>query len=401
MNQTRKYALLYGLSESSSVPGGRYYRSAEANCGSQRLRHPCRQDGSPLRCCSGCALWHSPPPSVKKKTERSSDMIEIVFGEGACGSLKVAQGYGKGKYPGGAVSVFIRNTDGTAPAAEEIQAAQLRAEEEARRDWENAVPLDSRRDDVHCFDIALSVGDISDDGIGNQRRNVLRQMLSVHDREDIGDHVEEKIQRTTAALSSVMERYVLGEDVRIWYSHNPDELCGMYWLMAQLRPLKSQTAIYLVNLPIWEYGKENTVIFRNGWGDVAPGEWGKYISLQEKVRPAFLSACAMKWRQLQEENAPLRVMLNGKLQSVPEDIYDCFIDREIAAQPDEFKMAVVIGNVLGKYQLGIGDVWVSNRIEKMIDDGILEIVQDAPKGELRYRRILRKRRGFGLCRLRT
>ena len=59
-------------------------------------------------------------------------MIEIVFGEGACGSLKVAQGYGKGKYPGGAVSVFIRNTDGTAPAAEEIQAAQLRAEEEAR-----------------------------------------------------------------------------------------------------------------------------------------------------------------------------------------------------------------------------------------------------------------------------
>ena len=54
-------------------------------------------------------------------------MIEIVFGEGACGSLKVAQGYGKGKYLGGAVSVFIRNTDGTAPAAEEIQAAQKTA----------------------------------------------------------------------------------------------------------------------------------------------------------------------------------------------------------------------------------------------------------------------------------
>ena len=71
---------------------------------------------------------------------------------------------------------------------------------------------------MHCFDIALSVGDISDDGIGNQRRNVLRQMLSVHDREDIGDHVEEKIQRTTAALSSVMERYVLGEDA-VSYTH--------------------------------------------------------------------------------------------------------------------------------------------------------------------------------------
>ena len=28
----------------------------------------------------------------------------------------------------------------------------------------------------------------------------------------------------------VIKRYVAGEEVRIWYSYNPDELCGMYWL---------------------------------------------------------------------------------------------------------------------------------------------------------------------------
>ena len=27
--------------------------------------------------------------------------------------------------------------------------------------------------------------------------------------------------------------------------------------------------------------------------------------------------------------------------------------------------AIVIGNVLGKYQLGISDVWISNRIDKI------------------------------------
>ena len=48
-------------------------------------------------------------------------------------------------------------------------------------------------------------------------------------------------------------------------------------------------------------------------------------------------------------------------------------------------------NVLGKYQLGISDVWISNRIDKMLEDGVLEIIQDAPKGETNYRRILRKR----------
>ena len=38
-------------------------------------------------------------------------MIEIVFGESACGSLKIAQTYGKGKYRGSAVSVFMRHED--------------------------------------------------------------------------------------------------------------------------------------------------------------------------------------------------------------------------------------------------------------------------------------------------
>ena len=165
----------------------------------------------------------------------------------------------------------------------------------------------------------------------------------------------------------------------------------MYWLMKQLRPLNCQTTIYLVKLPTWEYGKENTMTSKIAWGEVSPGEWGNYITLQEKANPVFLSACAMKWNQLQNENAPLRAMLNGKLQSVSEDIYDSFILREIAEQPEQFKMAIVIGNVLGKYQLGISDVWISNRIDKMLEDGVLEIIQDAPKGETNYRRILRKR----------
>ena len=40
-------------------------------------------------------------------------MIEIVFGESACGSLKIAQTYGKGKYRGSAVSIFMRHEDGS------------------------------------------------------------------------------------------------------------------------------------------------------------------------------------------------------------------------------------------------------------------------------------------------
>ena len=164
-------------------------------------------------------------------------MIEIVFGESACGSLKIAQTYGKGKYRGSAVSVFMRHEDGSVPSSDEMKEAQIQAQEQEHIAWENAIPLGGKSSDVYCFDMALSVGDISDNGIGEQRKNVLKKMLSVWFVEDLDYQVEEKIQKIKTTLSSVIERYVAGEEVRIWYSYNPDELCGMYWLMKQLRPL--------------------------------------------------------------------------------------------------------------------------------------------------------------------
>ena len=46
--------------------------------------------------------------------------------------------------------------------------------------------------------------------------------------------------------------------------------------------------------------------------------WDQVKPVVPLLSGVFLSACAMKWNQLQNENAPLRAMLNGKLQSVSE-----------------------------------------------------------------------------------
>ena len=106
-------------------------------------------------------------------------MIEIVFGESACGSLKIAQTYGKGKYRGSAVSIFMRHEDGSVPSSDEMKKAQLQAQEQERIAWENAIPLGGKSSDVYCFDMVLSVGDISDNGIGEQRKNIFKKMLSL------------------------------------------------------------------------------------------------------------------------------------------------------------------------------------------------------------------------------
>ncbi len=49
--------------------------------------------------------------------------------------------------------------------------------------------------DVYCFDMALSVGDISDNGIGEQRKNVFKKMLSVCFVEDLDYQVEKKYRK--------------------------------------------------------------------------------------------------------------------------------------------------------------------------------------------------------------
>lgn len=313
-------------------------------------------------------------------------MIEIAFSESARGSLKIAQHYGKGKYNGGAVGVILSGSFTQA----EIEAARRRAEEQEKRRWEEAVPLDGNPGDVYGFDLALSVGDISGDCLGIERQRALEAMCSVWNMPDISVFISEKIERAKADLETVLVRNGAGEPVRIWYSHNPDELCGLHWLMAAMCPLKGKGDIYAVELPPWIQWDDDTVVRYNGWNDVSPGEFGRFVTAQKRLSDVFVKACAGEWRQMQTENMPLRAVLNGRMTGVPENFYDSFIRREIGRQDGIFHEARLIGDIIGKYQLGIGDGWISRRIDAMIRNSELSIVEEAPEGGPVYRKKLKK-----------
>ena len=69
----------------------------------------------------------------------------------------------------------------------------------------------------------------------------------------------------------------------------------------------------------------------------------------------------------------MRVVLNGKLHSVKMDFYDPFIRKEIPNDP--FKVAQLIGLVLGRNHLGIGDWLIAQRIRRMVESHELIAVQ--------------------------
>ncbi len=317
-------------------------------------------------------------------------MIEIVFNESAAGSLKVAQHYGKGLYREGAVSVFLKKQNGSEPTEEEKETLLKEIREKERIAWEQAIPIGGNASDVFCFAQGLSMGDISEDSFWENRNVWLSTSYSIYPHDHVDKWVDKMIKTAPTNLETISKRSAEGEPMRIWYSDQPDELCGMYWMMAQIAKMDVGGSIYVVKLPDWEEGKSGTVIQRVGWGEVSAEEWGKFVSLQREISKTFIIASAARWRVLQEENTPLRGVLNGRLVSLPEHIYDSFILKEIEQEDMIFQEARLIGRLMGKYQLGISDVWFAFRIEEFVRKGILAVEQEALEGEVSYRRTLRK-----------
>jgi hypothetical protein len=306
----------------------------------------------------------------------------------------MAHSFGISEYLGGCSGVIIGHSDGHKPTQEEIETAQREADEKFRSAWQNAVPLGGNPADVFGLNLALSVGDVSEQQPGTKRLQALEHLFSIYPP-DVGHEAAQDIMRAVHKnLTAIQERAEAGEPIRVWYSNQPDDMCGLYWFMEQLRQWKALDGeLFLVKLPEWELDGDNTIIHRSGLGELSPEDWHKYLDSQVFAPPVLKSSFAAHWRELQSENAPLRAVLNGQLVSAPESLYDGFIRREIEieAEDEEFQEAVVIGRVLGKYRLGIGDAWVALRIEEMIRAGALEVLSAASKDSPVYHRMLRKR----------
>ena len=316
-------------------------------------------------------------------------MLEIVFTDSACGSLKMAQSFGKGKFHGGCIGVFIHHGDGTEATQAEIDEEIRKAEEKERQKWEQAVPLGGKSSDVFGFPLGLSFGDIHDPLCIRDRLDATKVLFSFWN-EQLEMQMRDQMAESAENLEKVRNRISGGEDVRIWYSDIPDELCGFYWLMDELRTLpEGHGTIYAVKQPQYdEIG--DTVCSYNGWGEIEPGQFSKFTSLAVPISDRMRRIYGNAWKQLQEENAPIRACINGQLRSAPENLYDHYIRMELDREADEFKEARVVGNVLGRYQLGIGDGYIHYRIEKMVKEGKLIAVTVPKEDDPGYWRILRK-----------
>ena len=289
-------------------------------------------------------------------------MLELCFSQSARGGLRCAQHCGGGGRK--VFGVIVGRDDGRPATRKEIRQAQKQAQQKREALDREAIPLGGTPSDVLALSLGLDMGDIREP-LGEARQELQRQWYGGND-EDADRDWQETLEGADhlRALGS-------GDAVRIWVDYTPASACGLLHAAYLLKDTKA--AVSVVPLPRWrEEGK--AVVSYQGWGEVEPELFGHFLSREEPVPPLILGVMASRWRELQQENAPLRAVVNGRVRSVGADFYDGLIRKHIPE--GQTKIALIIGDVLGWEKPGIGDIWLVERIRWMLSAGELRMVRE-------------------------
>lgn len=295
-------------------------------------------------------------------------MIEVLFGESECGAMKAAKNYRKPDFDNGAIGWI-----GKKPSREEFEKMF------------DGKAVGGNSSEVICIHFALDIGDVNVSIESEYRKRLIFDMHTINGMDDnsILQDLENSWKRYLNEIERLKNYAAQGESIRLWYSDSPYSACGFYYVCSILRDYNCK--VFVIKLPQYMQLSENVMQFYTSWGEIDAGKFYKFLPLEKELSSREIQSFTSNWAELKEEKSTLRAVVNGKLIGVPEDFYDHLIRKEIP--DDEFIMARLIGNILGKHPLGVGDWWYAKRIKKMIEEGELMVV--LKKKEI-YRQVLKK-----------
>ena len=306
-------------------------------------------------------------------------MLEVCFSDSVKGSLTIAQNCDK---VCGVATAVISGSKGLLAGFAKRKA--LKAFQEHTQELQKkAVPLGGNRDDIVSLPFQLSEGDIlapityencpRKDFIYSQYQFYLFAL----DRNQMDANLEETFRSQWGQAIADLEKLKSCPDkIRIWVDNTPDARCGLLFIADMLKD--SDVEIHVVELPEKIQADKNSIISYRGWGEVEPELFGTFLDRERTLTEAEIMELSRRWEALSEENAPLRVYENGTVRSVPETYYDNLIRQEFPK--DACKVAIVIGNALGRRQIPTGDAFIARRVQQYIHSGELEVVQPGKGG---------------------
>ena len=285
-------------------------------------------------------------------------MIEVLFGESEAASMKAAKSTIVTGKTNGPTSVWL--------------VSQKKPPTKPSEGW-----ISGTAKDVICLVFMLDIGDIKEELDSQYRKELIYSMYS-QGQWGNDSEMDTELQKAHKAYVNEWKRlkeYLEnGEAVRVWYSDASYSRCGFYNLCSMLENFDNE--IHVVKMPEYVTRGNSTVIYQN-WGEVAAEEFSGFLPYEKILSTAEIRMYSFLWKQLKEENKPLRATVNGKLVSVPESFYDFLILQRLTVRP--IKEARLIGDILGHYPIGIGDWWYAKRIDYLIAQGKIKVMENSEK----------------------
>lgn len=296
-------------------------------------------------------------------------MLEVCFSDSVKGALAVAQNCATPSI-GGAVgfltdknvvfSFFTKRK-----ALKEYRKKQLALQKQA-------VSLGGRKQDIAGLSLGLSEGDIKAPLCFEDcpRKEYIRALFCF-DRHNEQEDMETSIAEFWANCIDDLEKLKANpQKIRIWLDETPDAQCGLLFIADLLKG--SEIEIHIVELPHKIKREDNCMVEYRGWGEVEPQRYGTFLEQEKVLTPKEVVALANRWKLLQSENAPLRVVKDGAVSSAEISYYDDQIRKEFPQ--NSCRIAYLIGSALGKQKIPTGDVFIAKRIQHFIDTGELKVL---------------------------
>lgn len=291
-------------------------------------------------------------------------MIEVLFGESEAASMKAAKSMKIVGYVNGPTSVLVTGKE-TPP-------------ERTFAGW-----VEGTSEDVVCLGFMLDIGNIKEPIDSPYRKNLIYSMYAQNQYVK-NPEIDQELKLTGEVylneLLRLKEYLENGETIRVWYSDTPYSICGFYSLCQILQKYKNE--IHIVKLPEYMVRKTSIISYRN-WGEVSAEEFAEFLTYESVLTKEEVRMYAQLWTELTEDNSPLRAMINGKVTGVSEDFYDFLIWKRLTRKP--IKEARLIGDILGCFQIGMGDWWFARRIEHFIQQDKIKVMNDS---ENKYARVI-------------
>ncbi len=188
----------------------------------------------------------------------------------------------------------------------------------------------------------------------------------------IQPEILDKDRKDKRRVKKILKTAKREKEIRVWYANNATDKCGLYHLVNALQDVDCK--IFVVEMP-GDLGFRPSD-WEKFWTEVEPEDFLACLHLARELNIDERNVISKKWQQLVIENTNLRIIQDGEIVSVSDDYLDNII---LSNAPDttEFLARKLVGETIGRSARYFGIGFVEWRIEKMIENGIFSVVQEA------------------------